>query len=262
MDPIVLENGSLPQFVKYVINSHSSPSLLIICSSRDAFIQRLLHALTLKPRPQIPNADAERESTTDDNQLPQESAAELLSPTLHLLATTRTLKVIFCDSLQVLLAYLSPHGHTRTADGQSPPTAAKEITFPMLAILNPLSIHRNTSSWSAQGLGKMFASAVEAASRAGQKLVMFEDGGGGEHAMSGEESDHRKPTFAHEDAAMDIEVHAHVEHSIAHTSAWKEQVAILNVTTKSFGVREKGWVGRTVRVRKVAERWCRFVDHV
>jgi hypothetical protein len=39
---------------------------------------------------------------------------------------------------------------------------------------------------------------------------------------------------------------------------WEEQVSILNVTTKSFGAGERGWVGRTVKIRTVAERWFVF----
>lgn len=42
-------------------------------------------------------------------------------------------------------------------------------------------------------------------------------------------------------------------------SPWDEHLSMLNVTTKTFGVGERGWVGRTVTVRQVAARWCRFV---
>ena len=43
-------------------------------------------------------------------------------------------------------------------------------------------------------------------------------------------------------------------------SPWDEEVSLLNVTTKSFGAGERGWVGRTVRVRAVVGRWCGFRD--
>lgn len=44
------------------------------------------------------------------------------------------------------------------------------------------------------------------------------------------------------------------------TNSWDEEVSMLNVTTKSFGAGERGWVGRTVAVRTVAGRWCAFKD--
>lgn len=41
---------------------------------------------------------------------------------------------------------------------------------------------------------------------------------------------------------------------------WMEEVPILNATTKTFGLSgEKGWTaGRTVRLKDVVGRWCRF----
>lgn len=46
------------------------------------------------------------------------------------------------------------------------------------------------------------------------------------------------------------------------SSPWDEQLSMLNVTTKTFGIGERGWVGRTVSVRQVAGRWCDFVRYV
>ncbi len=41
---------------------------------------------------------------------------------------------------------------------------------------------------------------------------------------------------------------------------WMEEVPILNATTKMFGMAgEKGWTaGRTVTLKNVAGRWCKF----
>lgn len=47
---------------------------------------------------------------------------------------------------------------------------------------------------------------------------------------------------------------------VQRSSPWDEQLSILNVTTKTFGVGDRGWVGRTVSIRQVAERWCEFVN--
>ena len=44
------------------------------------------------------------------------------------------------------------------------------------------------------------------------------------------------------------------------SNAWDDEVSILNVTTKSFAAGERGWVGRTVKVRAVAGRWCIFEE--
>ncbi|CAD0088995.1 unnamed protein product [Aureobasidium vineae] len=42
------------------------------------------------------------------------------------------------------------------------------------------------------------------------------------------------------------------------TNSWDQDVSMLNITTKTFGTGERGWVGRTVRIRQVANRWCEF----
>ena len=34
-------------------------------------------------------------------------------------------------------------------------------------------------------------------------------------------------------------------------SPWDEEISILNVTTTTFGARERGWVGRTSMIRTV-----------
>ncbi|CAD0089502.1 unnamed protein product [Aureobasidium mustum] len=42
------------------------------------------------------------------------------------------------------------------------------------------------------------------------------------------------------------------------TNPWDADVSMLNITTKTFGTGERGWVGRTVKIRQVAKRWCVF----
>ena len=48
------------------------------------------------------------------------------------------------------------------------------INAPILAILNLVTIHRHTSEYSAQGLSRSFALAIEAAARNGLQLLLSE----------------------------------------------------------------------------------------
>jgi len=125
---------------------------------------------------------------------------------------------------------------------------------PLLAILNPIAIHKPTSAFSAQGLNRTFAAAVETALYLGQTLVMAEcrDGSGG---AAFEDSDEME--LVEHGAAGPLTKDKEVTQR-SDASPWDEEVSMLNVTTKSFGVGEKAWVGRTVSVRRIAERWCRF----
>ncbi|KAK7509053.1 uncharacterized protein IWZ02DRAFT_387376 [Phyllosticta citriasiana] len=180
--PIVLHGLTMADLLHHLIGTHSAPTTLIVCSSRDLFEHQLLHAL----------------------------GGSLLTPTLHLLKSTLTIRLVFCPSLEALRAHLAVY------NAQSG----------ILCVLNMLALHRDTTSFSAQGLSRTLAIAVEAAARRGQKLVMSECPGPSD--------------------------------STVEEDPWSEQLSILNVTTKSFGVGSRGWAGRTVSARAVAERWCSF----
>ncbi len=39
---------------------------------------------------------------------------------------------------------------------------------------------------------------------------------------------------------------------------WEEQVPLLNGALRSLGIEGRGWAGRTVKIRRVLERWCVF----
>jgi len=112
----------------------------------------------------------------------------------------------------------------------------------MLAILNAIEAHRPTSAFSAQGLNRTWAGAVEAAHSTGSRLIVAEC-----------HNDRYAPQPA--DAVTSEAAEADVAPPV---DPWDEEVSMLNVTTKTFGAGERGWVGRTVKIRTIAERWCRF----
>ncbi|KAK4970555.1 hypothetical protein LTR66_011530 [Elasticomyces elasticus] len=244
MHPIVLQNASLSEFLRYIVEHHAVTTTLIVCSSREAFLNQL-HA-TLSAR------ESNAQDGTGDQAGVQSDASEdlytnasldfLLTPTLHLLASCRTIQLVFCPELPNLHAFLSAH----IAGSSSFPTGAKdEKCVPTLAILNSIAVHRNTSAFSAQGLSRTFALAVEAAYRVGQKLVVVE-----------------YPT-APQRPASDLgagleEFEVNITRPGERGEPWEEEISILNVTTRRFGAGERGWVGRTVKVRTVMERWCAF----
>ncbi|KAF1348069.1 hypothetical protein BDV97DRAFT_298736 [Delphinella strobiligena] len=199
LQPIVIENCTTRDFIHYLMHQHTVPTNLIICSTREAFLQELLH---------------ETDPTAASTSGHEDEANEIL------LATSSTIKLSFCPDLTHLLAYLSLLIH-RKPDASSPDDLSESASRgghgrPILAILNPIRLHKPTSSFSAQGFNRTFASAVETAHHRGQQLLLQSE------------------------------------------DPWAQQLSMLNVTTKTFGVGERGWVGRTVSVRQVAERWCEF----
>ena len=102
----------------------------------------------------------------------------------------------------------------------------------MLAIWGLASLHRSTAEHSAQGLSRTLAAAVETAKVNGQRLVLAEAS-----TSDGDVED---------------------EGAGSGGDPWREQVPLLSGSVR-FGGEERVWAGRTVEVRKVVGRWCRFV---
>jgi hypothetical protein len=88
--------------------------------------------------------------------------------------------------------------------------------------IHPLRLHMHTPAFSAQGLSRTFASLSDAVARTASKMVVVEPVEG----IEGEED------------------------------PWEQHVPILGSGGKFAG--QRGWVGRTVGVRRVVGRWCRF----
>ncbi|KAK4962996.1 hypothetical protein LTR10_000623 [Elasticomyces elasticus] len=238
--PTVLETVTLQQFVQYVLDRHEQSSALVFCGSKEAFFEQLTQSAAL--RPEESHSDGQS-SELPANPEPSHTAPIVphnwAVPTLRLLLTSRTVKVAFCPDITHLRAYLATYNqptHNQEIAG------AQNHDTRVLAIANLILLHRPTSAFSAQGLNRTYAGAVEAAFRSHSKLVTAE--------CLEAASTATKDTDP-EGEMLDV---AHPRTS----SVWDEEVSILNVTTKSFGAGERGWVGRTVKLRTIAARWCVF----
>jgi hypothetical protein len=187
MAPVVLEIESTHDFIQHVLSKHAPPTILVVCYPKADFI-------------------AELQRTESDDRLWQ-------VPTLRMLSTSRTVKLAFCPDITHLRAYLASLSTDNSAAADNGLRQSNAV--PMLAMLDPIQVHRPTSAFSAQGLNRTFAIAVEAARHLDVKLVMTE----------------------------------------TDATAWDEDLSMLNVTTKRLGELS---VGRTVKARVVAERWCTF----
>lgn len=122
----------------------------------------------------------------------------------------------------------------------------------MLAMLNPLALHRSTSDFSAQGLSRTFAAAVEAAERAGMQLVVEET-----EAGCADEDDEEVHGVEGGDDFYEGNEGREVER--LRKDPWKQQVPFLNSSVRIGGGERLG-AGRLVEVGKVIGKWCKFVS--
>ncbi|KAJ4379688.1 hypothetical protein N0V86_004870 [Didymella sp. IMI 355093] len=228
LEPTVLYPLTLPALLDHVLATQSaaSPTTLVVCSDRPTFLDELAHSLK------------QQHETSQTNNLKQ-----LLVPTLHNLSTTRHVKLAFCTSVQALLAYLTAYDrpgyvHVDESEGKE-----------RLVLVNLLALHKPTSSFSAQGLSRTFATAVETALRTGATLHLieclgrrsvFEEAHGDHATIHGDEGEDRVPA--------------------AEQDPWDQDVSILNVSARRFGsgTGERAWAGRTVKAKRIAARWFRF----
>jgi hypothetical protein len=167
-----------------------------------------------------------------------------------MLGAASSLRVVFCTSISTLRAFLSSPliQHTPT----TPSTNNLSAHPPTLAIVSILALHRNTSSWSAQGISQTLASAVDAAHRRKQRLLLYESRTQSPQSPTPPPVDdhHTQPDMDTDEQELDSRARR--------ADVWDEEVSMLNVSTRTFAAGEQGWVGRTVRLRDVAGRWFSF----
>ncbi|KAE8133315.1 hypothetical protein BDV38DRAFT_186900 [Aspergillus pseudotamarii] len=189
--------------IQYILDHDASRTVLIICSTRDAFLKQLL-AITR----------AHSSDTAESH--------PILTKTIGLLSDSNRIKVVYCPTLENLRAYLS----VLPLSGdlmQGPITEEQKTRKPLMAILDLVALHMQTSEFSAQGLSRTFANAVEAASREGMNLVLCE--------------------------CQDAANHNNNERG---EMLWYTNVPLLNSSVRRG---ERAWLGRSVPVNRVAQRW-------
>lgn len=235
MAPTVLYPLTLVGLIHHVLKTQSgtATTTLIICSSRDTFLQQLSQSL-------------QQEDDLDDHEDQNDQLQNLAIPTLHNLLTTRHIKLAFCASVQSLLAYLTAYGRDASRD------TVQCVTGARIFLINPLSLHASTLSFSAQGLSRTFAAATETTLKSGAALHVVECQTGSGMAEQGEEGD-----VDMSDANEENKAGEELEEL---SDPWEMEVSILNVSARRFSSNsgERSWAGRTVKAKRIAARWCRF----
>ncbi|KAF2226957.1 hypothetical protein BDZ85DRAFT_257031 [Elsinoe ampelina] len=249
---VVLDDASLIRVLESLVKHATSSSTLVVCSSKDDFMHFLYNAIVTDNKLSKQHGTADQpidiemnDPDFDEDEADRSRLAEhpLLQPTLYMLFAASKLKVAFCPSTPHTLAYLASlplkrdSSSTSNVDSPGPP---------LLAVLNPITQHDGTRSYSAQGLTRFFAAAVSTAHDLGARLIIAEC---------------RVPQTPRALYVGDLFAEAEdATNRQATPSPWDEQIPITNVKAKGAASREIGWQGRTVSIREVAGKWCEFVE--
>ena len=228
--PTVVYPLTLPALLQHILTTQSgtTPTRLVICCTRDAFLLDLAAAVQPQHlRDQAPD-----------------KLLQLATPTLHNLFTARHVQVAFCASVQTLLAYLASlepaaaSGELADREGRR----ASERIF----LVNPLALHAAASSLAAQGLSRTFAAAVDMSLRTHAQLVVAECQGGS-----------MQPPVPHDNEDEDERSNPGASHVLGDAEdPWEQEVSILNGSIRKFG--DRAWAGRTIKAKRVAARWFHF----
>jgi hypothetical protein len=239
--PVALPPALPSELLTYILTYQSYPTTLIVCQPRSTFLSSLLISISQTRQAQPPPPPAEGFS----NYQPEPTSEppplhSLLVPTLHQIATSRQINLVFIRTLSHLRAYLAVFSSTET-NSQSPPEREFDKPGkkpPLLVVYGLLELHRDTGEWSTQGLGNSTAGLVEVGWRTGRKVVVLEERGIDENLSDMEPEERRK----------------------TRVKIWEERVPMLNGSIKRAGFESDngGWSGRTVEVGRILARWFRF----
>lgn len=226
-DPTAIEAPCLVELVEHVLEACHTPTKLIICATRESFLQELQADIHKTHPIVLPESQEANNSTTPH---------PLLIPTIHLLAAARTVRIVFTPTIQHLRAYLATFQSAAKTHSDPRRHQSLDIRNPTLMLLGLVALHRSTSEHSAQGLSRSLAIAVEAAKLTNRKLILAEV----------------RADDANEGMAIENETTIWRQRS-----PWEEQIPLLNGSIR-FGNDENTWAGRTVNVGRVVGRWCKF----
>ncbi|KAF2744217.1 hypothetical protein M011DRAFT_408938 [Sporormia fimetaria CBS 119925] len=233
--PTVLYPLTLVSLLHFVLATQVSTgsTTLIICSSREAFFHHV--AQSVKP--------------SNDSRHAGERFQLHFAPTLRNLLAAQHVHLAFCDSVPALRAYLSAYRGVVSA-----PSVQQRIGGHTLMLINPLSLHAESTSFSAQGLSRTFAGAVETALRLDAKLLMVETTEGHNRPVDVRGDDPDAVTRPGDNGGAALET------SHESLGPWDQEVPMLNDSVRRFVSRsgQWPWAGRTVQASRVAGRWFRF----
>ena len=256
MRSTVLQSTSLLQLFSWILDKQTLSTIIVVCSTKKSFVHNLNAAIS----------QALENSGSTNNKV----AHDLLHPPLKLLAKSQSITLTYCPSIFSLYAFLS-------VCQKIPQLSSEDLKLgssrnpshsPMLILWNPISLFSDAPShFSAQGIGRLFASAYEAAVRSERGLVVVECPRLGRSMGDAElERDESAVMTGPDDTNMtesigEDEVLARENDSNDNLiDPWAQKIPLQSSSDRKYGSVEKRWFERSISVRAVAERWCEFFE--
>ena len=216
MRPKVLKHIHALEFLQYILDSTSRSTILLICHERTFFLDQIYESVSAETEH---NDDPAAIAINEDGGTATSTNHALLSRSLRTIAQSKRVQLVFCPRVDILRAFLSSR-LTALASSRSDSS--------VLAVLDLVALHHDTTEFSVQGLSRTFALLVETAACNGLQILVNE--------------------------CKDAHDLGNVYRGL---TLWEAQVPLLSGSVKLSG--EGGrWAGRVISVKRVAGRWFVF----
>jgi hypothetical protein len=226
MKRVVILRDTVSELLQDILSHQEQENrYLIICSTRNRFLQQLISSLSVHQTPAQPAPVDESTNVRPEQKPNQLEPHPLLASTLQLISKSRASTLAFCPTIDTLRAYLSVFTPPKQQDKGKDENARASS----LLALDLISLHHATSEFSVQGLIRTLASAVEAAARNGLDLQLCE---------CKDVLDPLNPGCG--------------------PSLWDTQVPLLSGSVRLRAEEAEEWSRRTLSVRSIAGRWFEF----
>ncbi|KAK2803269.1 hypothetical protein FQN51_003686 [Onygenales sp. PD_10] len=207
-------------FVEYLLNGDASAITLVVCSTREVFLQQLCASIARASLHEDPDTSPQlsQDRTGNDRNI-------LLNPqlynTIRLISQSKRVTLAFCPTLDHFRAYISVfHRPIPPLEGDSRYPGRQG-----LAILDLVALHYQAREFSAQGIAKTLALAVEVSARERVHLTICEC-----NDVNNEDD--------------------------TSSSMWDRDIPLLSDQRR---VIEEGSQSRTLKAKQIAKRWFNFV---
>ena len=222
--PQAASYDNVAQMLHDMLLSEYTSIKLIICTKRETFLKQALACPDSIVRSDIGNSP-------DENGVPlaEHTPDKAISPftsTLGTIAGARKIRMAYCPSIDSLRAYLSTLSYSPHSE------QLRDSRNSLLHVIDALSLHFGTSEFSAQGLSRTLALAVEVAARLKMPLVFSEVG------------DPHHPGSAYRGSKL-----------------WNAEVSLLSDSVR-LGAGSDSWTRTSIPVKSVARRWFHFSESI
>lgn len=242
----VLPAASVADFIGFLERETSSFTTLVVCSTREYFIEQLIANIAERSQLQdnnlifgdepSPSQETEAQAAGEINRLIArdngfKAIDTLLSNSMGAISNSRKIELVFCPSVPHLRAYLATFQlrslQKNTVKHKDDTAGGRKA---LIAILDIIALHCTSTQFSAQGLSQTLALAVESAARTKSAIMLCEC----EEASNPGSRNHGQ-------------------------ILWDSQVPLLNGGTVRSGHAQEP-SGAHISVRRLAQRWFQFEE--